>query len=99
MEMLHINISVSRFGDGVCIGGTTSTTNSHNTQNLINNDLSLDQLTAIAGGTAWPPDDRGCIDPEIIKYLKDILSKKRSKGGGVYSPPEQDGNQDLSANH
>ena len=66
---------------------------------MTNNELSLDQLTAIAGGTAWPPDDRGCIDPEIIKYLKSILSKKRSKGGGVYSPPEQDGNQDLSANH
>ena len=66
---------------------------------MTNIELSLDQLTAIAGGTAWPPDDRGCTDHEIIKRLTTVLSKKRSNGRGVYSPPEQDDNQDLSANH
>ena len=37
-------------GDGVYIGGNTSATNSHNTKTMTSNELTLDQLQAVAGG-------------------------------------------------
>ncbi len=61
--------------DGVFIGGK----HLHNTfKPMTNNELTLDQLTAISGGVAMGADGSTCTDRRIGKILKTIL-----KGGGT----------------
>ena len=70
---------------------------------MTNTELSLDQLTAIAGGvTAWP-DGGSCTDPRAFnpgsldsRVKKWIMNQRE---GGVYSPPDQDGNEDPTTHH
>jgi len=70
---------------------------------MTNTELTLDQLTAIAGGVEEWPDGRTCTDPRV--FLPGTLDKelkkriKKQSEGGVYSPPEQDGNQNPTVNH
>ena len=72
---------------------------------MTNTELTLDQLTSIAGGVTEGPDGRGCTDRWIPKSLMDIFGKKGSKDSslaqetGVYSPPGQDGNEGPTVNH
>ena len=57
-------------GDGVFIGGKHP---HHNFQPMTNNELSLDQLTAISGGVAMGPDGSTCTDRPLTKILKKLL--------------------------
>ena len=69
---------------------------------MTNTELTLDQLTAIAGGVKEGPDGRTCTDPPFRPGTLDKELKKRimkQSKGGVYSPPEQGGNQNPTVNH
>ena len=59
--------------DGVFIGGKHP---HHNFQPMTNNELTLNQLTAISGGVAMGADGSTCNDRFTWKNMKDIL------GGG-----------------
>ena len=61
--------------DGVFIGGNNSPLH---LQPMTNNELTLDQLTAISGGVMEGSDGSTCTDRRIGKILKTIL-----KGGGT----------------
>ena len=51
----------------------------HNTfKPMTNNELSLDQLTAISGGVAMEPDGSTCTDRFTWKNIKDILGGGKS---------------------
>ena len=45
---------------------------------MINNELTLDQLTAIAGGVAMEPDGSTCTDRLSWKNMKDIFGEGKS---------------------
>ena len=62
-------------GDGVFIGGKRL---HYNFKPMTNNELTLDQLTAISGGVMEGSDGSTCTDRRIGKILKTIL-----KGGGT----------------
>ena len=61
---------------------------------MTNTELTLDQLTAIAGGVQMGPDGSTCTDRQIWKELQDILGKGERKG--VFHPQFRGGG---SANH
>jgi hypothetical protein len=57
-------------GDGVFIGGK----HLHNTiKPMTNNELTLDQLTAISGGVTRGPGGTTCTDRPLIKIIKKLL--------------------------
>jgi hypothetical protein len=56
--------------DGVFIGGKHL---HHNFKPMTNTELTLDQLTAIAGGVQMGPDGSTCTDRFTWKDIKDIL--------------------------
>ena len=57
-------------GDGVFIGGK----HLHNTfKPMTNNELTLDQLTAISGGVTMGPGGSTCTDRHLTKFLKKLL--------------------------
>lgn len=61
--------------DGVFIGGK----HLHNTFNpMTNTELTLDQLTAIAGGVQMGPDGSTCTDRFTWKNIKDIFGGGKS---------------------
>ena len=56
--------------DGVFIGGK----HLHNTfKPMTNNELTLDQLTAISGGVTMGPGGTTCTDRHLTKFLKKLL--------------------------
>ena len=71
--MNEVNTWVVDPRDGVCIGGKYLHYNSHNSQTMTNTELSLDQLSEIAGGG-------------ILKKLKKILKDVGSSG--PFNPTE-----------
>ncbi len=70
--------------DGVFIGGKHL---HHTFKPMTNNELTLDQLTAISGGVQMGPDGSTCTDRRIGKILKTIV-----KGGstGPFNPIDKD---------
>ena len=65
--------------DGVFIGGKHL---HHNFKQITNTELTLDQLTAIAGGVQIGPDGSTCTDRLIWKEIKDIFGG----GKGIVRP-------------
>ena len=61
--------------DGVFIGGKHL---HHNFKPMTNNELTLDQLTAISGGVAMGADGSTCTDRFIWKDIKDIFGAGKS---------------------
>ena len=51
-------------------GNTSITSHKHNT--MTNTELTLDQLTAIAGGVKMGPDGKTCTDRHIWRCFEDI---------------------------
>ena len=51
-------------------GNTSITSHKHNT--MTNSELTLDQLTAIAGGVKMGPDGKTCTDRHIWRCFEDI---------------------------
>ena len=45
---------------------------------MTNTELTIDQLTAIAGGVQMSPDGSTCTDRHFWKSLQDILGKGKS---------------------
>lgn len=99
--------------DGVFVGGITSAFTSHTThetmtisltQESINQELSLDELRLANGGSA-------AVGLAVGVYLGAVatigvisaIKNKKSSGSistpGVYSPPDQEGNDDPNVNH
>ncbi len=71
-------------GDDVFIGGK----HLHNTfKPMTNNELSLDQLTAISGGVVMGPNGEGCTDRHLTKFLKKPLG---SGSPGPFDPTPSD---------
>ena len=62
-------------GDGVFIGGKHL---HYNFKPMTNNELTLDQLTAISGGVAMGADGSTCTDRLIWKNMKDIFGAGKS---------------------
>ena len=54
---------------------------------MTNTELTIDQLTAIAGGVQMSPDGSICTDRHFWKSLQDILGK--GKGKSVVHPEFQ----------
>ena len=72
-------------GDGVFIGGK----HLHNTfKPMTNNELTLDQLTAISGGVTMGPNGEGCTDRHLTKFLKKLLG---SGSPGPFDPTPRGG--------
>ncbi len=65
--------------DGVFIGEKHP---HHNFQPMTNNELTLDQLTAISGGVAMGADGSTCTDRFVWKNIKDIFGG----GKGIVRP-------------
>ena len=58
---------------------------------MTNTELTLDQLTAIAGGVQMGPDGSTCTDRRIWESLQDILGK--GNGKSVVHPSFRTGNR------
>ena len=72
--------------DGVFIGGK----HLHNTiKPMTNNELTLDQLTAISGGVTMGPGGTTCTDRSLIKIIKKIWGPV-STGPTDPTPIEED---------
>ena len=62
-------------GDGVFTGGKHL---HHNFNPMTNTELTLDQLTAIAGGVKEGPNGETCTDRFTWKHIQDIFGGGRS---------------------
>ena len=65
--MIQVNESIYEFRDGVFIGGNNPPPH---TKPMTNTELTLDQLTAIAGGVQMAPDGSTCTDRHIRKAME-----------------------------
>ena len=72
--MIQVNESIYEFRDGVFIGGNNPPPH---TKPMTNTELTLDQLTAIAGGVQMAPDGSTCTDRHIRKAME--TSKRMQK--------------------
>ena len=54
---------------------------------MSNNELTLDQLTAISGGVVAGPNGEGCTDRHLTKFLKKLLG---SGSPGPFDPTPSD---------
>ena len=91
---MHVITSSIDLGDGVFIGGKHL---HHNFKPMTNKELTLNQLTAIAGGVQMGPDGSTCTDRFIWKDIKDIFGAGKSivhpefrVGGGRSGPGGDD---------
>ena len=98
--------------DGVFIGGITSAFTSHTThetmtisltQESINQELGLDELRLANGGSAAALAVGIYLGAVATIGVISTIKNKKSSGSistpGVYSPPDQEGNDDPNVNH